>query len=189
MLSRLKSEIERRDGVWARIADCPYPFRSALCLAGPKGSDALPGFEDTFRIEVYQSRTVEARYTKALPMVTRDAAACDSPVVSIDEFPLLWKTTLDGFADWWAARARITLKLWWQPAGARIECQGLPTSCCPALEIWRGNHVARIAIDSESLNLDMRGIVYACETSGSPGGLAPYWTLRNSTQRIVSTGN
>lgn len=184
ILSQLKREIERRGGTWARIADYPFPFQSLLCSAGT----ASDRFQQLFAVDCTNLHEIAKRYRLGVPAVITDAECPEGIADEYDtEFPLMWRTDYDGFSRWWRRRSRIRWSLSHDGDQLSMSCRELPDDYVVALEIWRGDHVARIPLESNPLSVERSGFVFSHEPDRDPGGLASWWAARRDLHVVQPT--
>lgn len=187
---RLKEKLERLGGVWLRVADYPFPYRSALCteptavyqgsaeppLTG-RSSDGLESraqsatempetvclrgdsAEQTMRdwlrkqyaagLPVFAGETIDAG--PAFPYVLNRASL--GKALDPSEFPLLWHTTPQEFAEWWRYRKSLVLTVQRTRGRYRVECPTELRGFQPALELWRGEHVASFPLNNPVVKL------------------------------------
>ncbi|RPI80623.1 MAG: hypothetical protein EHM42_11870, partial [Planctomycetaceae bacterium] len=108
LLARLKSAIEHSGGIWARLADFPFPYQSALCLAveySEEFSGELAGFStglppETTHFVPSRYRPIAAEFGTAGPPAQvgwrvgpEDCLSSSRRTVSH------WKTRLDRFHE------------------------------------------------------------------------------------------
>lgn len=181
---QLKNAIERAGGVWARLADYPFPWQSAVCsgdgrflpefatlgslfpepLAGEQGEAA--GADAAFWIR--------ERYARGLPFAA--PAADGSPDVLAEmDIPLLWRTSFAEFARWWRTRSRLTLHLRLADDAYEFACEGEFDGFRPVLELWQGDHVALLPVPSGPARLRRSGLAFQYEPRRLPAGLASHF--------------
>lgn len=201
-LEGLKQEIEAICGVWARIADYPFPYRSAvieyrssaeLAVLPTGEADPLPARPEHDRLNAGELLDAyREHYAAGRPFLVSsgDDTAGDPFVDALFEsgdFPLAWRTTPKQFADWRAAYAQLPLRLRTIDSRCEIESQFDPRGLQPALEIWRGSHVASIPLTQPHLSIELGGLVFQQNAGRHPAGLAadsaPFFsmeTIRNA---------
>jgi hypothetical protein len=170
-LDRLKSVIEKNGGLWARVADFPFPYRCALTTDGPlAGAELLPTFVGKKAFDSQLAERVGRRYRAGLPMAVPAATGHD-----LGAFPLLWRTTRGEFRRWWQERLRVGVRI--EEAGShyRIDCRDLPAGRQVVIELWRGGHVASLPITGPTTNLSREGLVFQREPQRHPGGFTSWW--------------
>ncbi len=101
-LEQLKTAIEAAGGVWARLADLPFPYQGVGCLNGE-----WPNAFDTN--EPRRLSTIQERYFAGLPTMLSASEAARlaelAPATGLQSsgLPLLWRTDSSEFARWWRA--------------------------------------------------------------------------------------
>lgn len=187
VFGNLKTEIERRGGLWGRLGDFPHPYRGVLCAGNTGRGRELEGFVESFELAAHRPEGLHSRYRQGLPAVVRgNASRMGAASELAEQLPLLWRTTLTEFATWWRARREVRISLKRDESTYYVTCENLPEAGRPVLELWRGGHIARIAIEAESTIIDKRGLVYTHETQRDPGGLSASWVTRWKPDQVDS---
>jgi hypothetical protein len=174
-LDRLKSAIEKNGGLWARLADFPFPYRCALSVDGPvAGAELLPRSSadsaDERTAPVAQAERIARRYRAGLPMALAGDASR-----GLRGFPLLWRTTRDELGRWWRDRLRVAVRIEESGTHYRLDCQNLPPEFGVVVELWRGGHVASLPVTGSTMTLSREGLVFQCEPQRHPGGFTSWW--------------
>ena len=177
---QLKNAIERAGGVWARLADYPFPWQSAACSGDgrflpefatlgslfpePPGSEAADAGTDV------TLGWIRDRYVRGLPFALSDSDGLpDLPAV---DTPLLWRTSFAEFARWWRIRGRLTLQLRSEQETYEFACQGACDGFRPMLELWQGDHVALLPLPRDPARPRRSGLAFQYEPRRLPAGLA-----------------
>jgi hypothetical protein len=174
----LRPAIESAGGVWTRISDFPHPYRWAVCDETAETaaqidshreaafSTALGAFAD-LPSQNGSGRLAAGDWIRSCAAAGRPLRVAGPPKdvlarlgYKLTEAPLTWQTTLTHFAEWWRVRRRLCVRVVRRGRLCEIE-SNLPESAArlkPALEIWRGRHLAivplthgRIVLDDDSL--------------------------------------
>jgi hypothetical protein len=178
-LERLKKAIESEGGVWARIADFPFPYQGVVCLNGELPRSPLP-----YKIEPLGPNpwdAIQERYIQGLPSTISASDLSDladlPPGTGLQSkgLPLLWRTRPKEFAAWWQERNHGEVQFWQTATHYHVECRKANTSFCPVLEIWRGNHLASVPLRSESLVIQKDGLVFQQQPARHPAGFTAGW--------------
>ena len=146
-LTRLKKRIEKLGGLWIRLSDYPFPFQSVLC-------------EGEIPVQGTTSRWAEMWAN--LPVTSRSTA-------------LTWQPCYDEFARWWDIREKISIRVRKQDACYHIGSDSELLKFRPALEIWRGTHVASIPMESTDVTVREDGLVFRQQDEKYSAGLAALW--------------
>ena len=177
-LEQLKTAIELEGGVWARLADLPFPYQGVGCLDGELPNASPSG-------ESHRLDKIQERYMAGLPSMISAADLAGlaelAPATGLQSpgLPLLWRTNPAEFAAWWRERDRLQVKLWQSPTHYRVDCSPSPTADCPVLEIWRGRHMASVPLRSESIVVRKEGLVFQQQPLRHPAGFTAGWPDRN----------
>lgn len=170
-LKELKVAIEAMGGVWARLADLPFPYQGVGCLNGEPYDAGQPS----------RLAQIQKRYIAGLPSEIsaadlsqladmRPADGLQSPGL-----PLLWRADQTDFAAWWRHRNRLQIRLWQSPTHYRVECRPVDSQFCPVLEIWRGSHIASVPLRAESILVQKDGLVFLRQPARNPAGFTAGW--------------
>lgn len=87
-------------------------------------------------------------------------------------YPLLWRTSLAGWAHWWIARRGVEFAVWRTPEGYVVRA---PHPLPPGdwgWELWRGNHCATLPLSSQILSIPENGLPLGLAFDRHPGGLS-----------------
>jgi hypothetical protein len=172
-LKELNRAVESVGGVWARLADLPFPYQGIGCL---NGEAKTPSQAQPERID-----RIQKRYIAGLPSNISTADLSDlanlSPESGLQSpgLPLLWRVDQADFAKWWRHRNRLEIRLWQSPTHYRVECRPVHSKFCPVLEIWRGNHLAGIPLRAESVIVRKDGLVFLRQPKRNPAGFTAGW--------------
>ena len=145
--TRLKKRIEKLGGLWIRVADYPFPFQSAVCR-GEIPDDGRLG------------RWAEG--LARLPEISRST-----------EFT--WETSYEEFVQWWEVREKISVRVRKQENCYLIQADLELPNFRPALEIWRGKHVASIPMERGDVTVREDGLVLGQRDERHSAGLAALW--------------
>jgi len=184
--ARLKQRLEKLGGVWLRISEFPFPYRSVLCIAGDAGGDDLERFKRTFGPAAVSgsaaAKTGEHAHRPGLDVEDRIARcyAAGTPMFSVESAPvfdttrspLLWQTSVDEFARWWRIRGQIELRVWKAGGVYRIQSESGFGGFRPAVELWRGNHAASLPLTAGEMTVEESGLAFVLERIRQPNGLA-----------------
>lgn len=178
-LERLKKAIESEGGLWARIADFPFPYQGVVCLNGELPNSTSP--HDVESSGPHRLDAIQERYNAGLPSMISISDLSDladlPPVTGLQSkgLPLLWRTKPKQFAAWWQERNHLEVKLWQSQAHYHVECRKANTSFVPVLELWRGNHLASVPLRSGSLVIQKDGLVFQQQPARHPAGFTAGW--------------
>ncbi len=184
-LDRLKNVIERNNGLWARIADYPFPYRCVLCIDGElPGSEPIPLTIPKTDVQSDQplnrlTERITRRYRAGLPMKLEASAVYEESDVwetpGLGAFPFMWQASQREFTRWWRHRSRIQLRIVQNAGHYRIHAENLPDDCTAAIELWRGGHVASVPLDSRSKKVRLDGLVFEQQSKRHPAGFTSWW--------------
>ncbi len=176
-LEQFKTALEEQGGLWARLADYPFPYRGVGCV--DEGHARFP--RDRRSSSAHRLEAIRERYIAGLPvsLSAKDLSRLAElpPVGGLQSpgLPLLWRAEQTDFAAWWEYRYRLELTLWQTPTHYHVQCSKTNSSFCPVLEIWRGNHMASVPLRSESLVVRKDGLVFQKQPVRHPAGLTAVW--------------
>ena len=182
-LEQLKKSLEAQGGLWARLADYPFPYQGVGCLKGGLNL-LLPNAKmpsEKLADPAHRLDLIQQRYLAGLPVMisaTDLSGLADLPPVTGLEsrgLPLLWRAEQTDFAQWWQHRNLLELTLWQTPTHYHVSCSKAHTSFCPVLEIWRGNHMASVPLRSASLVVRKDGLVFQQQPIRHPAGFTAGW--------------
>jgi hypothetical protein len=178
---QLKNAIERAGGVWARLADYPFPWQSAVCSGDGRflpefatlGSlfPERPGRQQADTAGAETARWSRDRYSRGLPFASADRDDPPDPLAEMDT-PLLWRASFAEFARWWRTRSRLTLQLRREQDIYEFSCEGQLDGFRPTLELWQGEHVALLPLPGRPTLLRRSGLPFQYEPRRLPAGLA-----------------
>ena len=146
-LTRLKKRIEKLGGLWIRVADFPFPYQSVLCRG---------------EIPIHGTISRWAKVLARLPVSSRSTA-------------LTWQPSYDEFVRWWKVREKIAIRVRKQEACYYIQPDSQWLDFRPALEIWRGTHVASIPMERGDVTVREDGLVFRQQDETDSAGLAALW--------------
>jgi len=202
---QFKRRVEQLGGFWMRLADYPFPYQAALCEGNcpPELADVAAAFaripvtpslaasaspdRDHSTVDWGPAQCpatdgiegwIRRRSLAGLPLWTGPDHGTVSTVLDDgfeSNFPLLWRTTFDEFAHWWAARATIAFQAEKHKHEYRIRSIGQAAGFQPMLELWRGNHVASFALGPGQTTIREDGVVFAQDHQRHPAGFAAVW--------------
>jgi hypothetical protein len=194
-LERLKLQIDNQDGVWARVADFPYPYQAAICIETDIAGSATPlghlaKFVTPLKDDLFSTDDSPGNLEGTTGVVRKIYSSgrmmslgsdlkkriADEIVAAIDEdrFSLLWRTTSNGLTNWFAERWRISVRIQKKESRYLIECEIPKSEFQPALEIWRGGHCASIPLNSGRMEVGQAGIVFQQGAPRHPAGLTAF---------------
>jgi hypothetical protein len=179
-LEQLKKSIESLGGLWARLADFPFPYQGVGCLNGELPGGTLPMASRANQPSRLDQ--IQQRYHAGLPtsITERDLSSLADlpPVTGLQSrgLPLLWRARPSDFSQWWQHRNHLEVRLWQTPTHYRVDCPKLHPSFCPVLEIWRGNHLASVPLRSESIVVRKDGLVFQHQPTRHPAGFTAGWS-------------
>ena len=179
-LEQLKTDLEAAGGVWARLADLPFPYQGVGCLDGELPSAFLQ--VETQRLDT-NSRTLPggiafddlrggsggAGGTRSR---NRSAIAGLAFVVADRHVGVFRVVERAGPVARQVVAVRDALS---NPLFAVARRR-----YCPVLEIWRGRHVAGIPLRSESIAVRKEGLVFQQQPTRHPAGFTAGWPDRNT---------
>jgi len=90
---------------------------------------------------------------------------------TVAEMKAVWRTTFSRLNRWWRARQGIQLAVHAEGDHLVIRSQGLPERWKPAVELWRGRHLARLPLQGPTLRIQRGALAY--ENRASAEGLHP----------------
>lgn len=174
----LRKAVERAGGIWLRIADYPHPYQSVLLPASAKFDAMPPGFAKCFTQKALPLRpAAEKRYDAGLPMLVPDRLLATESKASANlyqHFPLLWTPTVDEFQHWWDLRRNLNVTLRCDEGAYAIDVDGVCGSYCPALELWRGRHVAALPVPPGKHKFHENGVPFVEARHRSPAGFTGF---------------
>jgi hypothetical protein len=193
-LDALRPAIEEAGGLWLRLADFPHPYRWAVCdeaagEASPLDSHreaafapALSAFAELPAPGSAAGRLPASGWLKTCAGTGRPMRVHGDPKTALarngfdrNHLPLTWMTTLAQFADWWRFRRRIGIRAIRRGRTCEIEYL-LPTEALhaypPALEIWRGRHLAVVPLSPGQVTLHDDSLPFQLNVSRHPAGFA-----------------
>jgi hypothetical protein len=191
-LERLKQQIDNQDGVWARVADFPYPYQAAICVETDIAASAisvgnLAEFVTPLKNNLFSTENSSGNLNDSLGIVHRFYSSgrlmslgndlkknlADEIVAGIDagHFPLMWQTVSSELANWFTERRRISVRIQKNEARYFIECEMPKSGFQPALELWRGGHCASIPLNSGRIEIEQASIVFQQGAPRHPAGL------------------
>ena len=188
----LRPAIESAGGLWMRLADFPSPYRWAVCEdrdsdeeaeadSGASFAAAFSAFADLSETVREPGRLAVADWLKACAAAGRPVRADressavlhrghkTGPVAS----PLTWRPTLEQFADWWRFRRQISIRSLRRDRACEIELSvpaGVTAPAPPAVEIWRGRHVAIIPLKSGRMLIQDETLPFQFNSARHPAG-------------------
>ena len=188
----LRPAVEAAGGLWIRIADFPHPYRWAVCGEADdlatldshreaQFATALSSFAELPRTTGSAGRLHAGDLLKTCAATGRPVrVAGDAAAVlarhkrKTNSSPLTWVTTLVGFSDWWRFRRRLTVRAVRQSRHCVIETT-IPDGASddrftPALEIWRGRHVAVVPLRPGRTTISDDAIPFQTDKSRHPAG-------------------
>lgn len=122
------------------------------------------------------------RYASGLPLllpyaddVSQDILRVGGIGIDDREFPLLWQTTSEEFDLWMQARANIAVSVQAKDGDIRIGCQGQWSGFRPAVELWRGDHVASLPLSAGVTDIQADGLAFLHECHKHPAGFVAKW--------------
>lgn len=179
-LDRLKRRVEAGGGTWARLADFPFPFRSAVCRGEEFESIRTAGFGRCLETvsNDHSAALVRDHYIQGRPLFLHDAdeEPAAEAVIDPQQFPLLWSTTPEAFSAWWLFRQSLHVRVRRRRRGYRIECDGDCDRFQPMLEIWRGTHLASIPLSAREMDVEENGLAFRREPHRHPAGFTALWS-------------
>lgn len=73
-------------------------------------------------------------------------------LLAVSQLPGVWETNLTDFGNWWRARGNARFSVYGQNGLFRVSAARLPTEHRLTLEIFHGNAVARVPVESEDFS-------------------------------------
>jgi len=86
------------------------------------------------------------------------------------EFPLLGRVAWSEFQIWWQVRGRICFEAWKQHGTYTVHTDRGFGGFQPALELWRGSHVATLPLSEGRITFEDQGLAFARGLPKHPGG-------------------
>ena len=178
-LKELKTAIEAVGGVWARLADLPFPYQGIGCVNGElqdAGSEVGKPKGQPKRLD-----QIQKRYIAGLPSQIQAADLSElanvRPTAGLQSpgLPLLWRADQTDFAAWWRHRNHLDIQLRQSATHYRVDCRPVDSRFCPVLEIWRGNHIASVPLRAESILVRKDGLVFLRQPARNPAGFTAGW--------------
>lgn len=141
-LQEFKDCVEERHFLWARVADCPYPFQE---LSYPTGEN-----------------------TGCQPAVfgLSGNPGQNRPLADA----LLWEPAEEKLAAWLRFRRRIGFRLFSEAGLLQLESRIPGTEFRPAVEIWQGRHFASVPLKAGALRLEKQSLVFQVSGDRNPAG-------------------
>lgn len=197
LLLRLKFAVEQAGGMWLRVGDYPYPYRSVLCTGNETVCDAvLPAAlleadakepaAPTAREQNYQAWLLR-RYRSGLPVCTgwKEPGSleglegeCSSgsglPRLPGDstKCPLLWVASSSSYQAWREIRRQLKISVSLHEGSWDIRCRGWSVEAMPSLELWRGNHVASFPLRWPVQRVQESDLIFVRDEERHPAGIA-----------------
>lgn len=190
LLEGLREAMEEAGGVWIRLADFPFPYRSAICLETAESREA------TVITDVQSARWMNACAPVPISMSgagrltlndwLRNCQLAGRPVrASLSEEqiqsrgpvrPTTWMTTVESFHLWWRFRSQLAITAIRDENDMEIELASAldsqSASWRPAIEIWRGRHYAVLPIATGGIRVADDSIPFQLQPHRSPTGFA-----------------
>jgi hypothetical protein len=141
--------------LFARISAVPMPASARMLeWIAEHYQSGIPLFicDCTSRLELLRE----------LVQLAADAARCS----------LMWPATFGRFARWWMDRRGVRMQVWRRAEGIELHADHLPTGFTPAVEIWRGAHLAVLPLRDEVLRVNVAGLLYASGMARHAAGCA-----------------
>lgn len=212
---RVQQELARLGFYWARVADYPYPYQAALCDDRNSADDSetvtepsvrqSPGIKRTQIFDLDDSNPavteseillddLQNRYALGQAMyvpsqISPETAEQISCTIRSESFPLLWKTSPDTFRDWRDFRKRIRFQMQSVEHKLHIHCDVRGDAFQPALEFWRGRHLAAVPLKPGDQMLDERSLIFQSAARRHQAGLAAFSSeigrLRHSSSAVT----
>ena len=165
-------------------------FRPPRTPAAPRPSPFQTAVGTSYWKEQYQ-RGMALMFVDPIDHLL--AGSFDGIAALAAKCPLLWATTFGTLSRWLRQRAACQVQVWRREN--RYELRSL-TDLAPGLtaELWRGNHVALLPLESDQLDVEDQGLVYQSLPAASPFGMAiprgplaePQFTGRSSVRSAAS---
>jgi hypothetical protein len=184
LIHRLKTSVEAHNGLWVRIGDYPFPYQGvqfveddtrlasvnrflSIMKNSTQGSsqELSVALEPQFADSLSQESSSQI-YSRGLPMFSSALEQRDT------EYPLLWKTSLQEFQQWWELRNQMSLQVSRDNSQYIIESTQKQGGFQPKLEIWRDEHVASLPLFAGKTFVREEGLVFQHDPKKHPGGIA-----------------
>ncbi len=144
-------------------------------------SDEIPDsdFTRALHAEDWVLEWVTSHYKSGTPMLLRQIAGSPHLAQTLYDVSsnasrcsLMWRTSFREFAQWWHVRSQLALQVWRTANGYEIHADGDLASFPPAIEVWRGGHVATLPLRQPILKLQDEGLVFLKSQSKRPAGFS-----------------
>ncbi|MCA9114235.1 MAG: hypothetical protein KDA79_04065, partial [Planctomycetaceae bacterium] len=198
LLLRLKFAVEQAGGMWLRVGDYPYPYRSVLCTGNETVCDAVlpadlvPADWKEPAVPVAREQNYQAwllrRYRSGLPVCTgwqesasqgeleREAASSGSGLPRLlgdsTKCPLLWVASGASYQAWREIRRQLKISVSLHEGSWDIRCRGWSAGAMPSLELWRGNHVASFPLRWPVQRVQESDLIFVRDEERHPAGIA-----------------
>lgn len=171
-LERLKRQIERTGGIWARIADFPFPYRSAVWADVETAKLHAPSdHESSATSSESQLALISKCYATGVPTQLPPGTDTADGLRRIrEEFPMLWQTTRSEFEGWRRRREQISLRMTVGKGVCSVACDFDARQLAPTLEFWRGEHIASLPLTSPEMQFHISGLVFQKGAPRHPAG-------------------
>ncbi len=125
----------------------------------------------------YFRQTTQAKYAAGEPVflyghptarLGRHPEVLGAVFETAENFGAVWKTTLSRFARWWRLRSRVRIKVVERDGQFIVRAVHQPKTCQPAIEYWRGRHVARMPLTGREIRFTPSALAYESRTP-NPG--------------------
>jgi len=180
-------ELKKRQGIWLRIHDLPFPYESVIFTDGLPAqpelrlvADALSAVWDS---EAGDDLCIPLNTDRTL-LVEPSVASClfgcrwsslpseETGSVANDHKPTVWSVTSDEFARWWTFRSSLQIQIYQGLEELRLIIpQAGQAEWTPWAELWRNAHVARFPLTHSLFVLQRSSMVYGLCRDRHPAGL------------------
>jgi len=185
----LRPAIEAAGGVWTRIGDFPHPYRWAVCDDAGETTEVDSHREAVFTTALGAfadlpshgaGRLSAGDWIRTCAAAGRPLRLADKPATVLSRYglkspaiPLAWQCPLSDFAAWWRFRRRLSLHVVRSGRVLEVEArlsEETSEGFTPALEIWRGRHMAVVPLVNGRLTLDDAALPFQLNTTRHHAG-------------------
>ncbi len=162
----LRPAIESAGGVWTRLSDFPHPYRWAVCDDSEESAEIDSQREAVFSTacgafadlpsQGGAGRLPAGDWIRTCAAAGRPLRLSGKPSTVLTRYglrpsmlTLAWQCPLSDFAAWWRFRRRLSLRVVRRGRVLEVETrmpEGVSAAFIPALEIWRGRHMAVVPL-------------------------------------------
>jgi hypothetical protein len=186
----LRPAMEATGGVWTRISDFPHPYRWAVCDDADESveidshreaifSTALGAFAD-LPSQGGAGRLAAGDWIRTCAAAGRPLRLSGQPSALLrrfglkpSAFALAWQCSLGEFAAWWGFRRRLSVSVVRRGRVLEVETrfpERVPAGFVPALEIWRGRHMAIVPLATARMTLEDAAMPFQLNSTRNHAG-------------------